>query len=117
MYVHAHVLTDKVVYTAVTAGCPSAFRLKYKAGGLARMQVNSPLTNMGNFGPSPENKAFRANTLLGKARELMTKFTLIMCRLWIWIRVHVYSSITVRQTLCYVMIFYRSNGECMSACA
>ena len=76
MYVHTHVQTDKVVYTAVTAGCPSAFRLKYKAGGLARMQVNSPLTNMGNFGPSPENKAFRANTLLGKTGELMTKFTL-----------------------------------------
>ena len=75
--IYMHTLqTDKVVYTAVTAGCPSAFRLKYKAGGLARMQVNSPLTNMGNFGPSPENKAFRANTLLGKAEDLMTKFTL-----------------------------------------
>ncbi len=70
MYTH----TDKVVYTAVTAGCPSAFRLKYKAGGLARMQVNSPLTNMGNFGPSPENKAFRANTLLGKSQGQTTNF-------------------------------------------
>ena len=60
--------TDKVVYTAVTAGCPTAFRLKYKAGGLARMQVCSPLANMGNFSPSPENKAFRAKTLLGMAQ-------------------------------------------------
>ena len=61
----SHTHTDKVVYTAVTAGCPTAFRLKYKSGGLAKMQVNSPLANMGNYGPSPENKAFRANTLLG----------------------------------------------------
>ena len=33
------------------------------------MQVCSPLANMGNFSPSPENKALRARTLLGLAED------------------------------------------------
>lgn len=73
------VFADKVVYTAVTAGCPTAFRFKYKSGGLAKMQVCSPLANMGNFSPSPENKAFRARTLLGGQVGLMGRLGMLFC--------------------------------------
>lgn len=38
---------DKVVFTAVTVGCPTAYSLKYKQGGLARMQVSSSLSSVG----------------------------------------------------------------------
>ena len=32
---------DKVMYTVVTVGCPTAYGMKYRQGGLARMQAAS----------------------------------------------------------------------------
>ena len=33
--------SDKVMYTVVTVGCPTAYGMKYRQGGLARMQAAS----------------------------------------------------------------------------
>lgn len=80
-FCHLVGFSDKVVYTAVTAGCPTAFRLKYKVGGLSKMQPCTPLANMGNFGPSPENKAFRAKILLGLLQQMLLRDSSIdFCR-------------------------------------
>lgn len=61
---------DKVMYTAITCGCPSAFSHKYHKGGLAKLQVASPIANMGAFSPSAENKAFRAQSLLSRVDSI-----------------------------------------------
>jgi len=54
------------VYTSVTVGCPTAYRLKYKGGGLVKMQLlPSIMPSVGNYGTSAENKAFRIKSLLG----------------------------------------------------
>ena len=59
--------SDKVVYTTVTVGCPTAYRLKYKGGGLVRMQLlPSIMPSVGSYGTSVENKGFRLKSLLGK---------------------------------------------------
>ena len=48
-------------------GCPTAYRLKYRGGGLAKMQLlPSIMPSVGSFGTSAENKAFRIKSLLGK---------------------------------------------------
>ena len=58
---------DKVVYTAVTVGCPTAYRFKYKGGGLAKMQLlPSIMPSVGSFSTTAENKAFRVKSLLGE---------------------------------------------------
>lgn len=59
---------DKVVYTAVTVGCPTAYRLKYRGGGLAKMQLlPSIMPSSSSFSASAENKAFRIKSLLGES--------------------------------------------------
>lgn len=61
------VIADKVVYTAVTVGCPTAYRLKYKEGGLAKMQpLPAIMPTLSSIGESAENRAYRIKTLLGK---------------------------------------------------
>ena len=68
----ACVRVDKVVYTAVTVGCPTAYRLKYKGGGLAKMQLlPSIMPSVGSFGTSTENKAFRIKSCLGQSTRCM----------------------------------------------
>lgn len=42
-----HRTAEKVLYTVVTVGCPTAYSLKFRQGGLARMQVTSPFANTG----------------------------------------------------------------------
>jgi hypothetical protein len=49
-------------------GCPTAYRLKYKGGGLAKMQLlPSIMPSVGSFSTTAENKAFRIKSLLGEA--------------------------------------------------
>lgn len=58
---------DKVVYTAVTVGCPTAYRFKFKGGGLAKMQLlPSIMPSVGSFSATAENKAFRIKSLLAR---------------------------------------------------
>ena len=38
---------EKVVYTCVTAGCPTAYSHKFKQGGLAKLRHTSPLAHIG----------------------------------------------------------------------
>ncbi len=55
------------MYTCITVGCPSAYSLKYKHGGLARLQASIPRLSIGgSFTPSTENKPFRVKQLLSK---------------------------------------------------
>ena len=61
------VCADKVVYTSVTVGCPTAYRLKYKGGGLVKMHLlPSIMPSVDSFGTSTENKAFRIKSALGE---------------------------------------------------
>ena len=39
---------ERVVYTCVTAGCPTAYSHKFKQGGLAKLRSTSPLANIGS---------------------------------------------------------------------
>ena len=61
---------DKVVYTAVTVGCPTAYSLKFKSGGLARMQNTSTLISGGSLGTTTDSKASRARGILGRWGEI-----------------------------------------------
>ena len=38
---------EKVTYTCVTAGCPTAYSHKFKQGGLAKLRHTSPLAHIG----------------------------------------------------------------------
>ena len=56
---------ERVSYTCVTVGCPTAYSLKYRHGGLARIQASIPrLAIGGSFSPATENKTLRVKTLL-----------------------------------------------------
>ncbi|XP_019863241.1 PREDICTED: type I inositol 3,4-bisphosphate 4-phosphatase-like [Amphimedon queenslandica] len=56
---------DRTVYTCVTVGCPTAYSLKYRQGGLARMQSSVPLlASSTTFSPATENKSYRVKHLL-----------------------------------------------------
>lgn len=58
---------DKVVYTTVTVGCPTAYRFKYKGGGLAKMTLlPSIMPSIGSFSTTAENKAFRIKALIAR---------------------------------------------------
>ena len=58
---------ERVMYTCITVGCPSAYSLKYKHGGLARLQASIPRLSIGgSFTPSTENKSFKVKQLLSK---------------------------------------------------
>ena len=74
------VSADKVMYTAVTVGCPTAYRMKYRGGGLAKMQVlPTIMPSVGSFSTSAGNKGFRLKTLLGK----IMLSSLMLCPQWI----------------------------------
>ena len=44
--------TERVVYTCVTAGCPTAYSHKFKQGGLAKLRATTPLANIGSVTPA-----------------------------------------------------------------
>lgn len=55
----------------MTVGCPTAYRFKYKGGGLAKMQLlPSIMPSVGSFSTTTENKAFRVKSLLGEGQEI-----------------------------------------------
>ena len=50
-------VTDKTVYSVVTVGCPTAYSLKFKAGGLAKLQNTSALVSLGGAGDTKSARA------------------------------------------------------------
>lgn len=61
---------ERVSYTCVTVGCPTAYSLKYRHGGLARIQASIPrLAIGGSFSPATENKTLRVKTLLKRISQ------------------------------------------------
>jgi hypothetical protein len=56
---------EQTVYSCVTVGCPTAYSLKYRQGGLVRMQHSIPLlSSSGSFSPTSDNKSHRIKSLL-----------------------------------------------------
>ncbi|XP_064405086.1 inositol polyphosphate-4-phosphatase type I A-like [Halichondria panicea] len=48
---------DKMVFSAVTVGCPTAYSLKFKAGGLAKLQNTHALVGLGGSGDTKSTRA------------------------------------------------------------
>ena len=60
-------MLERVLYTCVTVGCPTAYSLKFRQGGLARIQSTVPrLASGGSFSPATENKTYRVKHILSE---------------------------------------------------
>ncbi len=57
------ICADKMVFSAVTVGCPTAYSLKFKAGGLAKLQNTFALFGLGGSG---DTKSARAKGVAGE---------------------------------------------------
>ncbi|CAI8032215.1 Type II inositol 3,4-bisphosphate 4-phosphatase [Geodia barretti] len=62
---------ERVVYTCVTAGCPTAYSHKFKQGGLAKLRSTTPLANIGSTNPSTVTKTQRGQALLGQIEVVL----------------------------------------------